>query len=431
VYVFADRVTRYLWIVSFCGLALFIPFSIAGANVSIMLGFLASIIGAIALPSVRARYGRIKNDPMLWVSIILVASAIPSVLMSENISRALRDWKSYWLLLVYFLVAYNLTSARIRRAAYWILFASLSISCGVSMIQYGGGLDALFIHIRDDHTRPSSTLFIMTFAGILSQLITVNFTVMFRRRRLSWVEPLLAGGLAAQVIGLLLTLTRGAWLALIAGIITATMLIRRKAPYMVTGALIAIVVIMAIQNERVRQKVASIPQNIHGATDVNVGTRFVLWDVSWQLIKKHPLLGVGMGDFSSEAERLVGDRRVVGNRRVETVTDSHNIYLQVLTTRGIVGFVPFAVFWFVLLRILRRTRTEFGDRRGFAWHFVTGTIAATAALLVGALSENNIDDSEVFTTFMFIVGMARSFAFFPDPSDGEQVQPPAATRSPQ
>ena len=134
-----------------------------------------------------------------------------------------------------------------------------------------------------------------------------------------------------------------------------------------------------------------------------------------------------MGDFSSEAERLVGDRRVVGDRRIETVTDSHNMYLQVLTTRGLVGFVPFAVFWFVLLRILRRTRTEFGDRRSFAWHFVTGTIAATAALLVGALSENNIDDSEVFTTFMFIVGMARSFAFFPDPPDGEQVEPPAAT----
>ena len=293
------------------------------------------------------------------------------------------------------------------------------------MIQYGGGLDALFVHIRDDRARPSSTLFIMTFAGILSQLITVNFTVMFRRRRFSWIEPLLAVGLAAQVIGLLLTLTRGAWLALIAGIITATTLIRRKAPYMVTGALIAIVAIMAVQNDRVRQKVASIPQNIHGATDVNVGTRFVLWDVSWQLIKKHPLLGVGMGDFSSEAEQLVG------HRHVQTVTDSHNIYLQVLTTRGLVGFVPFAVFWFVLFRILRRTRTEFGDRRGFAWHFVTGTIAATVAILVGALSENNIDDSEVFTTFMFIVGMARSFAFFPDPPDVEPVEHPAATQSPQ
>jgi O-antigen ligase len=333
----------------------------------------------------------------------------------------LRDWKSYWLLLVYFHAAYNLTSASLRRAVYWILFVSLSFSCVVSMIQYGGGLDALFIHIRDDSARPSSSLFIMTFAGILSMLITVNFAVMFRRRRLSWVEPLVAGGLAAQVVGLFLTLTRGAWLALIAGVLTATVLIRRKAPLVATGALIGVVVITAVRNERVREKVISIPQAIHGATDVNVGTRFVLWDVSWQLIKKHPFFGVGMGDFSSEAEQLIG------GRHVETVTDSHNIYLQILTTRGLFGFIPFAVFWFFLLRTLQRSRAALSDRRGLPWHFATGAIAATVALLVGALSENNIDDSEVFMTFMFIVGVARSYELFPDPGDGETAGRTAVT----
>ncbi len=109
---------------------------------------------------------------------------------------------------------------------------------------------------------------------------------------------------------------------------------------------------------------------------------------------------------------------------MKTATDSHNIYLQVLATRGLVGFIPFVCFWFVLLRSLRRARstcaarTVAGSER-FALHFIDGVTAATVAVLVGALSENNIDDSEVFTAFMLLVGMAKNFALLPDGNDSK------------
>jgi len=37
-----------------------------------------------------------------------------------------------------------------------------------------------------------------------------------------------------------------------------------------------------------------------------------------------------------------------------------------------------------------------------------GAIAATVAVLLGALTELNIDDSEVFMTFMFATGLVLS-----------------------
>ncbi|UCG51242.1 MAG: O-antigen ligase family protein [Candidatus Latescibacterota bacterium] len=407
-HVFAQKSYRYLTAVSLCGLAVFIPFSIAGANVSIMLGFLASIIGIIAVPSVRQRYAEIKNDPMTLACLLLVVSAIPSVLMSETLPRALRDWKSYWLLLVYFLVAYNLTSSGLRRAVFWILFVATSVSCLVAVVQYRGGLDLLFIHISRQSLRPSSTLFTMTFAGILYQLITVNFTVLLRRRRISWIEPFFVGGLLLQIVGLVLTLTRGAWVALFGGLTSVVFLIRRKLVFIIAGALFISVVAIALQDVRVRKKVASIPWNDKQESDVNISTRFVLWDVSWDVIKSHPILGVGMGDFTTEAEK-----RLAG-RHVETLIDSHNIYLQILATRGLVGFLPFLYFWFVLLRSLHRARRRLREHQGFGWHFVTGVLAAAVAVLIGALTENNIDDSEIFTAFMLLVGMAGSFARTPD-----------------
>jgi O-antigen ligase len=403
-------------VVSFCGLALFVPFSISGANVSIMIGFLAVILSVIAVPAARERIARVRTDPVLFAGLLLVVSAIPSVVMSENIRRALNDWESYWLLLIYFFAAYGLWSWRLRRAVYWILFGSASLSCLVALTQYRGGIEFLFIHIPAK-PRPAGTLFIMTFAGILYQLITVNFCVLFHRGRFSRLEGLLGGGILLQVTGIFLTLTRGAWLALAAGLSTACAILRKRGPIVIFATLLALVVAFAAGDSRVRRKIVSIPRSLHGPTDVNVSTRYVLWDVAWQLVKRHPILGVGMGDFTTEAEKLIGERHV------ETATDSHNIYLQVLATRGLVGFVPFLIFWFVLLRSLWRTRSpapatsDFGAA-SFRRHFASGVFAAAVALLVGALTENNIDDSEVFTAFMLLAGMAKSYENYPDPDAG-------------
>lgn len=405
-----ERISSGLLAVSLCGLALFIPFSISGANASIFIGFLGVIVGAIAAPQVRARFGRMRRDPMLAASAALVVSAIPSVVMSANIARALTDWKSYWLLLIYFLVAYGVVSWRLRRTALWILFASASLSCLVSIAQYRAGIDFLFIHV-EPKPRPAGTLFIMTFAGILYQLITVNFAVLFHRGRFARLEWILSGGLLLQMTGLFLTLTRGAWLALAGGLAAATALLRKRGPFIVAAVLLAVAVAFAASDARLRRKIVSIPRALAGPTDVNVATRFVLWDVSWELIKRHPLLGVGMGDYTEEAEKLIGDRHV------ETATDSHNVYLQVLVTRGLVGFVPFVFFWIVVLRCIARARPGPGAGTAFARHFVTGVLGAAAALLIGALSENNIDDSEVFIAFMFLAGMAKSFSLTPDAAD--------------
>jgi len=398
-----QSISDHLWIASFCGLAIFVPFSIAGANVSIMLGFLASLIAVVVSPAARRRYRGAIRDPLFAASILLVVSALPSVFMSENLHRALRELKSYWLLLVYFLVAYNLVSDRLRRVVFWILFTSMSLSCAVALIQYGGGLKLLFLRIESSTYRPSSTLYTMTFAGILYQLITVNFAVLLRERAVSRRGLVLTLGLICQIASLLLTLTRGAWLALVGGLSMLPLLLKRRILLLTGAAGIVVVGVLALQSPTVRDRAATIIQNVREPTDKNIATRLVLWDISWQVFRKHPLLGVGLGDYSIEAEKHLSERFVT------TTSDSHNIYLQLLATRGLVGFIPFVVFWVVLFRVLFESKRHVIGKDRFGYHFVAGTIAATVAVLIGALSENNIDDSEVFTAFLLLVGMARSF----------------------
>ena len=404
---YTDRISRLLWIVSFHGLALFIPFSIAGSNICIGLGFIATLIALFTNADVRRRHAHIKNDPLFWGSLLLTVSALPSVLMSENTSRAWGDWKSYWQFLIYLLVAYNLVSAKMRRSVFWVLFASMCVSCLVALVQRAGGLDLFFFRIGASVDRPSSTMFTMTFAGVLYQVTTVSVAVLLMYTMRSRQALIMAAGVVLQITTQVLNLTRGAWLALAAGLFSLPGLLRRRRVFLIGIALVIVAGFVAMQSPKTRSRVSRALTYASNPTDEKIGTRLVLWDISIDIFKDHPLLGVGMGDYSEEADQRLAERKVT------TTTDSHNVYLQILATRGLVGFIPFVFFWFTLFWMLIQSRRRAGPADPFAHHFISGALAVTIAVLVGALSENNIDDSEIFIAFMFIVGFARSLALSP------------------
>ena len=381
-----------------------IPFSIAGETGAIFLGIIAWLIALAAIPSARKSAGAIFKDPLFYAGILLVLSAIPSLLMSENFSRAFHDWESYWLLIIYFLVAYNVCSPKMLQRLFWILFASLMLSCAVALIQHYGGLDLILFTIQPKH-RPGGTLYPMTLAGILYQTIILSFAILMRERRPSWIALILAAGVLIQFTVLLFTLTRGAYLALAGGLVVMLLLLRNKRALTGVAVLLALLAAFITFKPTDLDRTLSVPNLVQSPPDRNVRTRLVLWDISLELFKRHPVLGVGMGDYSIETEKLLAERKVT------TTVDSHNIYLQTLATRGLDGFLPFIAFWLLLLRELFRLRSRLQPHT-FSKYFVTGAIGATAALLLGALTENNIDDEEVFIAFLFIIGLAKSARYW-------------------
>jgi O-antigen ligase len=400
-----DNISHRLFQLSFAALAMCIPFTIAGANIAVGFGLLAWLLATIAgfrdggMDGWRSKRNSLLSDPMLIASALLVVSALPSVLLSENLARAVNDWGSYWLLSIYFLVAANLAVHGMRETAFWTLFASVTISCLVAFVQRAGGFDFWFIHLSGKH-RVESTLFTMTFAGILYQAIMLNLAVALRKKTEWRFSLILWGGLVIQLVALVLTVTRGAWVALFAGLATVCILIRNRAVVMLSAAAVGFVLVFAFVTAKDSGRNVS-PVLLFQEIDIHAGTRLVLWDIAWDLFKANPVLGVGMGDYSIEADKLVG------RRTVTTTTDTHNVYLQVLATRGLVGFLPFVFFWWVILRSLFRLKGQ-TPKGSLEWHYAVGAIGATVAILFGALTENNVDDEEVFIAFMFILGLARS-----------------------
>lgn len=379
---------------AFVLLGLFVPFSIAGMNFALGLAALAW-----ALWIIDRRGARIRPDGLAVASIALAVSALPAVFMSENTARALNDWRSYWELAICFLVGAHIARVRAREAAFWAMTGATAGACLVAFVQRMGGIDAGPIHIGAAH-RVGGTMFTMTFAGILYQIVLFTaaaaLSARFSRRRW-WLAAVVAAGFTA----LLLTMTRGAWIALFVGAVVLCLLVRRRAVVAGTAIALAAALLFSFVFARDEGRTIAVTELATRPADRNVATRLVLWSISWDLFRDHPVFGVGMGDYTIEADKRLGERKV------RTTVDTHNVYLHVLATRGLVGFIPFLLYFVVLLRSLGRVYSRAGPsslERGYA----AGAIAAVTAVLAGALTENNVEDSEVFMVLMFLVGIARS-----------------------
>ena len=377
---------------AFLALALFIPFSIAGENIAIGFSVLAWLLWLAAT----RQWPRLAH-PLFIASVVLTLSALPSLFMSEERHRAFVDWESYWQLLIVFMVGAHIARVGVRDRSCAVLFASAAASCGVAFIQRAGGLHLGPVHIGAEH-RVSSTMFTMTLAGILCQLAVFGSAVALSPRAARF-RVWIAIAVVMMFVALLLTMTRGAWIAVFAGLIAVCVLLRSRVLALATVLAIAVMFLYTHHYRNDQGRTLAVDTFATEQADRNVATRLVLWDISWKMFLDHPLLGVGMGDYSREAEKRLAERHV------RTTVDSHNIYLQILATRGLVGFIPFVAYWVVLVMTLWKLARR-AVKGSLARHYAIGALGATAAVLVGALTENNIDDAEVFAAFMFLAGLA-------------------------
>jgi O-antigen ligase len=300
---------------------------------------------------------------------------------------------------VCFLVGAHIARVRVREVAFWTLVASSGAACTLAFVQRAGGVDWGPIHVGAEH-RVGGTLYTTTFAGVLYQIIVLH-TAMAATPRVGRGRRLLIAIIVAEFTALLFTMTRGAWVALFAGVAATALTLRSRAIALAGALALTVLAAFTFLHANDQGRTIAVTTMATSEPDRNVGTRLVLWDMSWEMFREHPLLGVGMGDYSIEAQaRLDG-------RSVKTTVDSHNVFLHVLATRGVVGFVPLVGYFGILIAslvgILRRA-----EKGSLTRHYAAGALGVTAAVLAGSLTENSIDDSEVFVAFMFVVGLARS-----------------------
>ncbi len=268
-----------------------------------------------------------------------------------------RDWFGWVEMVAVFWVVLNgVRAPAVRRA----LFATL-VTLGVIAVLFGCYQrfvhpDWLMLHrVQAEQFigRASGSFGIPNSLAAFLLLLLPALGALAFRRGAGAVARVFAGWLALVLgFGLVLTISRGAWLGLALALVTWPLAAARGSWWrrlglavVVLGAVLTVGGLLYAAIPKVQERFAALVR------DMGETTRPVMWRAAWKLFQEHPVLGTGAGSYNVLFEKYRPER-FPGEPQW-----AHNDYLNTLSDYGGVGFVLFFGGWAAIaVRCLRRQR---------------------------------------------------------------------------
>lgn len=117
--------------------------------------------------------------------------------------------------------------------------------------------------------------------------------------------------------------------------------------------------------KRADMAISDVKQFQEGNFDTSWGLRAAFWVVTYDIVREHPLIGIGIGDYKeAAAETLAKNNHGFSPATVEfcSTMHYHNQYLMILAQTGLIGF---ALMLWMLIELFR-LKIEDQDLREFS-----------------------------------------------------------------
>jgi putative inorganic carbon (hco3(-)) transporter len=355
------------------------------------------LLGAALLVTVIAWRSKLRVPPCWVLLLVFIVGTLASLALSPDPAAGLSQVRKLYVFLIVVVTATALRSARDVVRTFLLCGVAGALSALWSFVEFWQRWHAaralgrqFYTYYIGDRTSGFMSHW-MTFGGQMSIVALLLSAVLLwappRRRVLWWTA------VALMVIALILSFTRGMWLAQIAG---GLYLVARWRARLLLLIPVLLVVGFFAAPQPVRQRIRSMYQP-HGDTDSNYH-RLVTWRTGIEMVRAHPWFGVGPEMVGRDFRRylpVVGPPLPVG-----WYGHLHNIYLQYAAERGIPILIAF--LWLVgkvLRDWLLAARTAVGENAAV----LHGCLAGLIAVLVGGVFEFNLGDSEVLMLFLALL----------------------------
>ena len=250
---------------------------------------------------------------------------------------------------------------------------------------------ARFFH-RCDRARGFFSIY-MTQAGVLLLLLLATLPrLLSAPLAFAWAPAAWIAGAA----GLAATLTRGAWVGLVAGSLTVLPATRRGRGLLLIGAALVAVAAVAGPYELAKRLQQTVDPRAEG-----VAERVYMWRSGLAMWRQHPVLGVGPGGVKRHYPEFVQPEAL--KRRTGHV---HNAALQMMVERGVLGLAAWLWIWVAFYRHVWRAWRGRDPARGCARVLLAGAAAAVTGFLIASLFEHNFGDSEVVLMLWTVMALA-------------------------
>jgi O-antigen ligase len=348
-------------------------------SISVVQCFLGLAIIAWLFLLVR-RERRLELPPFAWPLIAYMLLSLLASAFSRDPATSFSDSRELLLTLIIPVALSALFSARAARVVLWAFLASATVSIVYSLAYYviraapGDRVKGFMGHY-------------MTQAGLLMLFASAALALaLFLRDRSRWWWGL---GFILCLPALGLTLTRSAWIGLVAAACFLLFLYKPQA-LAVIPVLIGLFFLFGPQNMKKRAL------SIFSSQGYSNAERIEYFKAGLKIIKQNPWLGTGPHTVDKVFQYPEYGLSEQAKRNVHL----HNNMVQLAAERGLPALAAWLAFlgWAVvaLMRLFRKDDPSLKAAAGAA-------MAVIVALFVGGFFEYNFGDSEITVLFYFLL----------------------------
>ncbi|HMJ09710.1 MAG TPA: O-antigen ligase family protein [Pyrinomonadaceae bacterium] len=370
-----------------------------------------------------AVYGLIQVIPFGSIAAVAGVSGIPRTISLDPSSTQINAL--HFLALFFFLAVLLVvldSASRIRKLAALIMIFG-TVYAFFAILQSVLSPDKIYgIYAREFATPFGSFVNRHNFAAYMEMTLAIPLGLLFcgavaRDKRLLYVTAVALMGSA-----LLLSGSRGGFVALIAEIALLLILTMRSKSGNIVGAKIVLAVILLaaiiggsyfVGGESSLTRIAETSVSKDVTTD-----RAYIWGATLKVIRANFPFGAGLGAFG------VAFTPFDEHSGLERVEQAHNDYLQVISDAGLAGA---AIGLFFLIAFYKNARAGAAVDNSFRRGIATGSIAGIFAILVHSAFDFVLHTTAISVLFLALIGLlAASRSRYTD--DIEDLEPGPSRR---
>ncbi|RCW45010.1 O-antigen ligase [Halanaerobium sp. MA284_MarDTE_T2] len=194
---------------------------------------------------------------------------------------------------------------------------------------------------------------------------------------------------------LLLTKTRGAWLAFIFGIIVLGLLKDKRIIIVFLILLLTFFIILPEQYINRFKSSFNIQYNLKNNRSNSI--RIGLWMTSIKMFLDHPINGVGYDQYKNQ---YISNYKIEG---INPFSHAHNNILQIVAELGLFGLLSFVyLMWMVIKNLIYYYKNTIDLKRKL---FHLGSILTFLVYHIQGLTQYNFGDTEPLHFFWFIIAL--------------------------
>lgn len=361
--------------------AVTIPLSISGMQIGIGLLFGLALLAPLAGARV------VRRTPLdVYLGLFLGVLAL-STLASLRPQEA-GGWSRMWVLIGYFGIYWWLDRERAVRFTRWLVIGG-TIAAVYGVWQHWTGADwyrsltGRELEVRARVQGAGGYAVIGFFSSYLTFAHLMVFPLAAATTRALAGNALAAASAVVMLASIVLSTARGAWIALLGGVLVLALVGgRRWAVRLVPAAIVVAGLTFAI-SPHLRAQTESM-LTLEGP---NAG-RVAIYRANLDIVREHPVLGFGFGRYRPHAKPYYEPYPAADRK-----SHAHNNFLHMAAEAGLVGLAAFALLYAMILRL--GWEAVQATRGSAAASTAAGAWLGIVAFLLGGLTQYNFGDNEV------------------------------------